>query len=81
MNSVGQECQDLKKAYDDCFNKWFSDKFLKGQKEDECAPLFRVYQNCVKNAIKAKNIDLWQIDTAVLGTEKEKQPPVKKPRG
>ncbi|KAG8230839.1 hypothetical protein J437_LFUL010236 [Ladona fulva] len=49
MNSVGENCNDLKKQYDSCFNSWFADKFLKGQYSDEvCAPLFKVYQECVK---------------------------------
>jgi TRIAP1/MDM35 family protein len=48
MNSISAECQELKEKYDDCFNKWFSEKFLKGYTKDDCAPLFEVYQNCVK---------------------------------
>lgn len=48
MNSVGEDCIELKKAYEECFNKWFSEKFLKGVTEDSCSPQFRVYQQCVK---------------------------------
>ena len=48
MNSVGKECQELKQAYDECFNKWFADSFLKGKKDDPCSEMFRVYQECVK---------------------------------
>lgn len=49
MNSIGEACTDLKKEYDDCFNSWFSDHFLKGRTNDSmCAPLFKIYQNCVK---------------------------------
>ena len=48
MNSIGQECQELKEAYDNCFNKWFSEQFLKGKKKDPCKELFGVYQSCVK---------------------------------
>jgi TRIAP1/MDM35 family protein len=48
MNSIGEECQELKNAYDACFNKWFSEEFLKGKKKDPCNGLFKVYQNCVK---------------------------------
>ncbi|GFO43099.1 Tp53-regulated inhibitor of apoptosis 1 [Plakobranchus ocellatus] len=75
MNSVGEECQELKRRYDECFNKWFAEKFLKGQTDDPCQPLFRVYQKCVKNAIKAKNLDLEQMEVQVLGTPNEKHPP------
>jgi len=49
MNSIGEACTDLKKEYDDCFNSWFSDHFLRGRTNDSmCAPLFKIYQNCVK---------------------------------
>ena len=37
MNSLGRECNELKGKYDDCFNVWFSQKFLKGDtNEDMC---------------------------------------------
>ncbi|CAL1528754.1 unnamed protein product [Lymnaea stagnalis] len=77
MDSVGKECQDLKRKYDECFNKWFAEKFLKGVTEDPCTKLFNVYQECVKKAIKEKNLNLDAIEEQVLGTSKEKQPPSK----
>lgn len=49
MNSIGENCNDLKKEYDACFNSWFAEKFLRGDMNDTvCAPLFKVYQQCVK---------------------------------
>lgn len=49
MNSIGEECTELKKKYDDCFNSWFSERFLKGDHDDSiCAGIFKVYQDCVK---------------------------------
>lgn len=79
MNSVGSECNDLKKEYDSCFNVWYSESFLKGDyKSDPCSELLKNYRTCVLKAIKEKNIDLSEIETDVLGTEKEKQPPPEK---
>lgn len=75
MNSVGEECLPLKKAYEECFNKWFSEKFLKGLAEDTCSEPFRVYKDCVKKAIKDKNLDLWELEKDVLGTEREQKVP------
>ncbi|CAH2048541.1 unnamed protein product, partial [Iphiclides podalirius] len=77
MNSIGEECTDLKKKYDDCFNSWFSERFLKGDHDDSvCAGIFKVYQECVKNAMKQQNIDFKEIDKEVLGTDNEfKVPP------
>lgn len=53
MNSIGDNCNELKKQYDFCFNTWFSEKFLKGKTDDTmCAPLFKIYQQCVKVTTK-----------------------------
>lgn len=78
MNSVGKDCNELKKKYEECFNMWFAEKFLKGDRTESCAPLFRSYQTCVKKAIKEQKIDLWEIDKNVLGTENEAKVPPNK---
>ena len=46
MNSLGADCNELKSKYDACFNVWFSEKFLKGDHEDDsmCKPIFLVYR-------------------------------------
>lgn len=76
MNSLDPECNELKQKYDSCFNLWFTEKFLKGDtNEDMCKPLFVVYRDCVRNAIKKQDINLSEVDKTVLGTPDEKQPP------
>jgi TRIAP1/MDM35 family protein len=76
MNSIGKECNELKAKYDECFHVWFSEKFLKGDTNDDmCKPIFAVYRDCVRNAIKANNIDLKEVDRDVLGTIDEKIAP------
>lgn len=53
MNSIGESCNELKRQYDQCFNNWFADHFLKGKKDDSmCAPIFKMYQECVKVSVK-----------------------------
>lgn len=47
MESIGKECTPLKKEYDDCFNKWYSEKFLKGDTAPDCNDLFLKYRDCV----------------------------------
>lgn len=43
-----EACKELKAKYDECFNVWFSEKFLRGIYDDsECAPLLKVYTKCV----------------------------------
>ena len=75
MNSIGKECNEFKRRYEECFNSWFADKFLKGVKEQDCSQLFAVYQNCVKQAITEQKIELWEIDKNVLGTDNEGKVP------
>lgn len=58
MNSIDPDCTPLKTVYDACFNTWYSEKFLKGIKSDDCEELFTVYQACVKKALKTNNIEL-----------------------
>lgn len=44
-----EPCKELKKTYDDCFNSWFSERFLKGDTNDsKCASLLKVYTDCVE---------------------------------
>ena len=48
MNSIGPECNDLKKEYDACFNVWYSESYLKGDhKSDPCSELLKSYRTCV----------------------------------
>nr|XP_053655700.1 TP53-regulated inhibitor of apoptosis 1-like [Cherax quadricarinatus] len=77
MNSVGEECIDLKQTYDSCFNKWFAEKFLKGLAEEDkdCSNIFTAYQSCVKRALKLQNISIAEVEKDVLGTSEENKPP------
>ncbi|XP_063972182.1 TP53-regulated inhibitor of apoptosis 1-like [Diachasmimorpha longicaudata] len=76
MNSLGGACNDIKRDYDTCFQTWFTENFLKGDTNDSmCAPLFKVYQQCVKKAMKEQNIELKDIEVNHLGTENEKKAP------
>ncbi|XP_013926921.1 PREDICTED: TP53-regulated inhibitor of apoptosis 1 [Thamnophis sirtalis] len=73
MNSVGEACTELKRDYDQCFNRWFAEKFLKGEagaEGDPCVQLFKRYQLCVQNAIKEKDIPIEGLE--FMGSSKEK---------
>ncbi|XP_053984850.1 TP53-regulated inhibitor of apoptosis 1-B-like [Hylaeus anthracinus] len=68
-----EACKDLKAKYDHCFNVWFSEKFLRGHYDDsECAPLYKVYTECVAQAMKDQKINLDEVDVSHLGTDREK---------
>ena len=52
MNSIGENCNELKKTYDNCFNSWFSENFLRGNTDDsKCKPVWFLYQKCVQVTI------------------------------
>ncbi|KAM9667207.1 LOW QUALITY PROTEIN: TP53-regulated inhibitor of apoptosis 1 [Trichechus inunguis] len=69
MNSVGT-CKDMKRRYDQCFNRWFAEKFLKGDGSgDPCTNLFKRYQRCVQ-AIKEKEIPIEGLEFMGHGKEK-----------
>uniref|UniRef100_A0A8C7D345 TP53 regulated inhibitor of apoptosis 1 n=6 Tax=Salmoninae TaxID=504568 RepID=A0A8C7D345_ONCKI len=71
MNSVGEGCTDLKREYDQCFNRWFAEKFLKGDRSgDPCTEMFKKYQHCVQKAIKEKDIPIDGVE--FMGPNKEK---------
>ena len=52
MNSIDEECTPPKSKYDDCFNAWFRDSFLKGRQDRShdqiCGELLSAYQSCLK---------------------------------
>ncbi|XP_075220035.1 TP53-regulated inhibitor of apoptosis 1-like isoform X1 [Lycorma delicatula] len=77
MNSYAKQCSDLKKEYDTCFHSWFTEKFLKGDMDDEiCAPIFKVYQQCLKKTMKENQIEFKEVVRDHLGTDNEyKVPP------
>ncbi|KAM4865820.1 TP53-regulated inhibitor of apoptosis 1-like [Thomomys bottae] len=59
MNSGREACTDMKRECDQCCNRWFAEKFLKGVGSgDPCTDLFKHYQQCVQKAIKEKEIPI-----------------------
>ncbi|KAL2915510.1 Mitochondrial distribution and morphology protein 35 [Polyrhizophydium stewartii] len=57
MASLTPECAELKQAYDACFNKWYAEKFLKGDRKPACEDIFEKYRACIWKAIKDKKLD------------------------
>lgn len=77
MESIGAECNELKKKYDECFNEWFSE-YLKGKTADTCHAIFQDYKKCVDKALAQKGIDVNDAYTKVLGTPQEMSLPESK---
>lgn len=55
--SFAPECTDAKTKYDDCFNKWYTEKFLQGKSlHNECTELWDEYITCVNTALAKHKI-------------------------
>ncbi|KAJ4387716.1 Mitochondrial distribution and morphology protein 35 [Gnomoniopsis smithogilvyi] len=58
--SLAPECNEVKEKYDNCFLKWYSEKYLRGlgkADDNECSTLFKEYQSCLGVALKQRGID------------------------
>ncbi|KAJ1840220.1 Mitochondrial distribution and morphology protein 35 [Coemansia sp. RSA 486] len=56
MDSLGSECTPLKHQYDACFTKWYSEKFLNGERSNDCAEVFKKYQQCIKKVLAERGL-------------------------
>uniref|UniRef100_A0A2K6S650 TP53 regulated inhibitor of apoptosis 1 n=1 Tax=Saimiri boliviensis boliviensis TaxID=39432 RepID=A0A2K6S650_SAIBB len=61
MNSVGEACTDMKHQYDQCFSRWFAEKFLNGDSSGT---------RCIQKAIKEKEIPIEELEFMSHGKEK-----------
>uniref|UniRef100_A0A8D8Y7F6 TP53-regulated inhibitor of apoptosis 1 n=1 Tax=Cacopsylla melanoneura TaxID=428564 RepID=A0A8D8Y7F6_9HEMI len=76
MNSVSKECTQLKHSYDECFQMWFTERFLKGDTDDSmCSSLLKVYQTCVHKAMREHQIDFSEVLKEHLHSADECKPP------
>ncbi|KAL5614967.1 uncharacterized protein BROUX77_000804 [Berkeleyomyces rouxiae] len=57
--SLAPECNEIKEQYDTCFLKWYSEKYLRGERTEnnECLTLFNKYRSCLTVALKERGID------------------------
>ncbi|KAL1237249.1 Mediator of RNA polymerase II transcription subunit [Trichinella pseudospiralis] len=72
MKSLSPKCDRLKQLYESCFNKWFAEHYLKGDNSDHCQPLFRIYQECVKQTLLEHRIDWSEVEQNIIDTERDK---------
>lgn len=78
MSSISPECNELKHKYDDCFHAWFSERFLKGDTHDSCAPLLAAYSDCVQKALREKQVNLDEVEKELVNTVKSEDQQKKK---
>eukprot|EP01111_Echinosteliopsis_oligospora_P005604 TRINITY_DN1906_c0_g1_i1.p2 TRINITY_DN1906_c0_g1~~TRINITY_DN1906_c0_g1_i1.p2 ORF type:complete len:100 (-),score=26.88 TRINITY_DN1906_c0_g1_i1:379-678(-) len=53
-------CKELKDKHDQCFYKWYSERFLKGTVTLQCQEEWEDYQFCLKEKLKAWNLEYLQ---------------------
>ncbi|KAH0647909.1 hypothetical protein KY285_033157 [Solanum tuberosum] len=50
-------CAQLREAYHTCFNRWYSDKFLKGEwNKEECVIEWKKYRDCLSQHLDDKHL-------------------------
>ncbi|KAF8035981.1 hypothetical protein BT93_C1871 [Corymbia citriodora subsp. variegata] len=50
-------CADLRAAYHNCFNRWYSEKFVKGQwQKEECVAEWQQYRACLSEHLEDKHL-------------------------
>ncbi|KAF3341977.1 hypothetical protein FCM35_KLT00615 [Carex littledalei] len=50
-------CSELRSAYHDCFNRWYSDKFSKGEwHKEECTAQWNNYRSCLQEHLEDKHL-------------------------
>ncbi|EYU20323.1 hypothetical protein ABFS83_01G009900 [Erythranthe nasuta] len=56
-SSATSPCANFRTAYHNCFNRWYSDKFLKGQWDKmECVSEWDKYRECLSKHLDDKHL-------------------------
>ncbi|KAL4649243.1 hypothetical protein ACB092_01G001600 [Castanea dentata] len=60
-------CAHLRSAYHNCFNRWYSEKFVKGEwKKEECVSEWQKYRACLAEHLDDKHLSRFlEADTLV----------------
>ncbi|XP_074309697.1 uncharacterized protein At4g33100 isoform X1 [Silene latifolia] len=55
--STTSPCAHLRTAYHNCFNNWYSEKFVKGQwQNEECVAEWQKYRTCLSQHLEDKQL-------------------------
>ncbi|KAF3446075.1 hypothetical protein FNV43_RR11254 [Rhamnella rubrinervis] len=50
-------CANLRAAYHNCFNRWYSEKFVKGQwDKEDCVSEWQKYKACLSEHLEDKHL-------------------------
>ncbi|GJM98986.1 hypothetical protein PR202_ga16041 [Eleusine coracana subsp. coracana] len=71
-------CSELRAAYHECFNRWYAEKFAKGQwQKDDCADHWHKYRTCLEEHLEDKNLRqiLLDAETSKFYAQLDSDPP------
>ncbi|XP_062194194.1 uncharacterized protein At4g33100-like [Phragmites australis] len=56
-SAAAAACSELRAAYHECFNRWYAEKFAKGQwQRDDCAAHWHKYRVCLEEHLEDKHL-------------------------
>ncbi|KAK1630274.1 hypothetical protein QYE76_004589 [Lolium multiflorum] len=56
-SAAAAACGELRAAYHECFNRWYAEKFAKGQwHKDDCAGQWSKYRACLEEHLEDKHL-------------------------
>uniref|UniRef100_A0ACD5Y329 Uncharacterized protein n=1 Tax=Avena sativa TaxID=4498 RepID=A0ACD5Y329_AVESA len=56
-SAAAAACSELRAAYHECFNRWYAEKFAKGQwQKDDCAGHWHKYRACLEEHLEDKHL-------------------------
>ncbi|KAK4338620.1 hypothetical protein RND71_043109 [Anisodus tanguticus] len=65
-------CAQLREAYHNCFNRWYSDKFLKGEwNKEECVIEWKKYRDCLSQHLDDKHLSRFLEADGIVGGANE----------
>ncbi|XP_058106146.1 uncharacterized protein At4g33100 [Magnolia sinica] len=65
-------CAHLRAAYNDCFNRWYAEKFTKGQwDKEECISEWDKYRACLIQHLEDKQLSRLLLEDAVVYSSKD----------
>ncbi|XP_010273973.1 PREDICTED: uncharacterized protein At4g33100 [Nelumbo nucifera] len=66
-SSSTSPCAKLRAAYHDCFNRWYSEKFLKGQwDKEECVSEWQKYRACLSQHLEDKHLSRFLVAESIF---------------
>ncbi|KAM0861311.1 hypothetical protein ACQ4PT_023656 [Festuca glaucescens] len=56
-SAAAAACGELRAAYHECFNRWYAEKFAKGQwHKDDCVGQWNKYRACLEEHLEDKHL-------------------------